>query len=388
MGGPGMSTDSADRAGVRDSVEPSIASAVGPGDGSGDGLADGATPGADRPDLLMSTGTSGLAGAPVGTRAASGRSADRLEREAERAKPDQLSLFVPGPRGSFSPALHGLAPLTATSRLPIGRAWFRIELEQAGRPRNTIESYCYDLVELEKTIGPIPVGRITRAHVATFLAGARTQSTRKRRLTSLRQFFRFLIAGARVIDADPCEGFFPHRIELKGVVPLFPPEQDAMLAAAAGDTPWALPAVWLMLRLGLSRSELLALRHDHIDLTDPARPVVHIFYPDRSRQGKERRIAADDDFAAMLDRYPAPGSPGDAVVPHGPPAINLMVERVRRAAGIAKAVTPATLRHTFAVERAKAGATGDDLLTLLGLHDDLRNRASVERYVRLASPPL
>ena len=319
---------------------------------------------------------------------ASVRAAGRLERDAARAKPDQLSLFVPGPRGSFGPVLNGLAPLAPSSRLPIGRAWFRIELEQAHRPRNTIESYCYDLVELEKTIGPIPVGRITRAHVAAFLADARTQSTRKRRLTSLRRFFRFLVADARVIDADPCEGFFPHRIELKGIVPLFPPEQDAMLAAAAEDTPWALPAVWLMLRLGLTRAEVLALRHDHIERTDPARPIVHIFYPERTRQGKERKIAADAEFADVLDRMPTPDDPGDPVIPHGPPAINLMVERVRRAAGIAKTVTPATLRHTFAVERAKAGATGDDLLTLLGLHDDPRNRASVERYVRLASPPL
>ncbi len=316
------------------------------------------------------------------------RAAARLEADAAHERPNQLSLFVPGPRGAFAPALNGLAPLAATSRLPIGRAWFRIELEQARRPRNTIESYCYDLIELEKTIGPIPVGRITRAHIATFLAGARTQSTRKRRLTSLRRFFQFLITGARVIDADPCEGFYPHRIELKGIVPLFPPEQEAMLAAAAEDTAWALPAVWLMLRLGLSRAELLALRHDHIDVTDPGRPVVHVFYPDRAKQGKERRIAAGAAFGTMLRDVPGQVEPGDLVIPHGPPAINLMVARVRRAAGIAKDVTPATLRHTFAVERAKAGATGDDLLALLGLHDDPRNRASVERYVRLAGPPL
>ncbi|HEU5431466.1 MAG TPA: tyrosine-type recombinase/integrase, partial [Thermomicrobiales bacterium] len=80
--------------------------------------------------------------------------------------------------------------------------------------------------------------------------------------------------------------------------------------------------------------------------------------------------------------------PIDVLFPYGQPAVNGMVERVRRAAGIAKEVTPQTLRHTFAVERARAGADETDLLALLGLADDPRNRASVGRYLKLAAEPL
>jgi integrase/recombinase XerD len=65
-----------------------------------------------------------------------------------------------------------------------------------------------------------------------------------------------------------------------------------------------------------------------------------------------------------------------------------MVDRVRREAGIQKDVTPQTLRHTFAVDRASAGATEEDLLALLGLANDARNRDSVQRYLKLAAPPL
>jgi integrase/recombinase XerD len=61
-----------------------------------------------------------------------------------------------------------------------------------------------------------------------------------------------------------------------------------------------------------------------------------------------------------------------------------MVDRVRKAADISKAVTPQTLRHTFAVERARDGADQEQLLALLGLSDDPRNRASVDRYIKLA----
>jgi len=51
-------------------------------------------------------------------------------------------------------------------------------------------------------------------------------------------------------------------------------------------------------------------------------------------------------------------------------------------------VSPQTLRTTFAVEQARAGADQQQLLSLLGLVNDPRNRASVDRYLTLASAPL
>jgi integrase/recombinase XerD len=40
------------------------------------------------------------------------------------------------------------------------------------------------------------------------------------------------------------------------------------------------------------------------------------------------------------------------------------------------------------VEKARQGADETQLLTLLGLADDPRNRLSVARYVKLAADPL
>ena len=111
-----------------------------------------------------------------------------LEREAASRAADQLSLFAPGPAGSFTPLLGGLAPLTAQSSLDLARAWYRRELEQAKRPVNTIESYCYDLVVLEKLIGLKPIETIDQTDIARLLGDANGRSTRKRRLTSVRGF--------------------------------------------------------------------------------------------------------------------------------------------------------------------------------------------------------
>jgi integrase/recombinase XerD len=312
----------------------------------------------------------------------------RLERDAARTAPDQLELFAPGAAGTFTPLLGGLAPLTPESSLELARAWYRRELEQARRPRNTIESYCYDLTVLQELIGAKPISEIDRRDIAHYLGRANGRATRKRRLTSARRFFRFLIDDARVLGHDPTTGYYPHTILLRSPIPLFAEEQQALLLAASADEPWSLPAIWLMLRLGLSRGELLVLRRDHIDLADADRPVVYVFYDEATKRGKERKLAADAEFAALYHHYLEQKEPVDTLFPFGPQAVNGMVDRVRRAAGLHKEVTPLTLRHSFAVDKAKAGADEDQLLALLGLAPDPRNRGSVRRYLKLADPPL
>ena len=312
----------------------------------------------------------------------------REEQKAADAAPDQLPLFLPGPPGSLTPALGGLPPLTSSSSLELARSWYRRELEQAKRPENTIESYCYDLVVLEKLIGPKSINRVSQRDIARLLGEANGRSTRKRRLTSVRRFFRYLIDDARVLKSDPTEGHYPHAIALRSPVPLFAAEQEEFLEAADSDEPWSLPAIWLMMRLGLTRAELLALRREHVDLDDPAGPVVYVFYEDASKRGKERKLAAGEDFRTIYLTYLEDRSPVDLLFPVGPQAVNGMVDRVREAAGVQKDVTPQTLRHTFAVDRAAAGATEKDLLAVLGLANDARNRSSVQRYLKLAEPPL
>ena len=309
--------------------------------------------------------------------------------QARTHRPDQLALdLLTDTRGSFAPEVGGLVPLDAGSSLELARTWFRRDLELARRPANTILSYSYDLQKLEDMIGPKPINTIDRTDIARFLGDANSRTTRKRRLTSLRQFFAYLITTEKVLKLDPTEGYFPHQIALRSPQPLFADEQQAMLEAAAHDEPWSVIAIWLMMRVGLTRSELLALERDHIDRVSEQTPVVNVFYATPGKQVKERRLATSKEFARLYEAYLATIGPEGRLVPVGPPAVNGMVERVRRAAGIGKEVTPQTLRHTFAVEQARNGADADTLLALLGLADDSRNRASVERYIRLAAPAL
>lgn len=312
-----------------------------------------------------------------------------VEKRVHLARPDQLPLFEYLPESPHEATIPtNLSELTAGSSLPLARSWYRHTLERSKRPWNTIESYSYDLTVLENLIGPKPLNRITNGDIAKYLGEASSKTTRKRRLTSARRFFRYLIEDAKVLKFDPTEGYYPHAIQLRLPVPLFASEQKALMEAARVDEPWSAAAIWLMMRLGLTRSELLALKRDHIDRTDPHEPVVYIFYDDVTKQSKERKLAANSEFSELYNAFLEERNPADALFPVGRQAVNGMVDRVRRAAGITKDVTPNTLRHTYAVEAARGGADVQQLLTLLGLADDPRNRGSVARYIRLAEPAL
>jgi integrase/recombinase XerD len=312
----------------------------------------------------------------------------RLEEAAPRQRPDQLDLFNVADDGRFVSTVGGMPPVTASSSLELARTAWRKHLVAQKHPSNTIESYCYDLHVFENLIGPRPLNRIERTDVALYLGDATSKSTRKRRLTSLRRFFSFLIEDARILKFDPTEGYYPHAINLRVPVPLFANEQAALLAAAEADEAWSAPAIWLMMRLGLTRSELLALRRDHIDRTNPDAPVVYVVYEALARQSKDRKLAANSEFSRLYDRYLDVRNPADILFPVGPQAVNGMVERIRKATRITKSVTPQTLRTTFAIEMARSGADQQDLLALLGLVNDPRNRASVDRYILLAAEPL
>ncbi len=300
----------------------------------------------------------------------------------------QPSLFDLGPDGRLRGHVAVMPDLTPQSGLDVARYWYRRYLEQSGHPQNTVNSYSYDLSVFELLIGPKPVGEIKRRDVALFLDDTNTKSTRKRRLTSVSGMFKYLVEKVHVLETDPSADFYPEHIPLKTPRPLFAGEQEQLLAAAERDGARAHAAVWLMLRLGLSRAEVLQLRHEHLDFSDPERPIVYIYYENPRHRGRERRLAASSEFAliykTLLEEHDAHGP----VIGILPQSMNKLVERVARDAGFDRRVSPQTLRDTFAVDQARDGASEEELLALLGLADDARNRMSVRRYLKLAQPPL
>lgn len=275
-------------------------------------------------------------------------------------------------------------PVDAHSLLSTARVWFRQHLLDADRPQNTVESYVYDLVVLENRISNKPVHRITETDIAMYLADAHSKVTRKRRLTSVKAFFRYLTTDLKVLKADPAESFSPHPLEHHRPNILTEVEQKALMLAAQGDEPWSAPAVWLMMHLGLGRTELLGLKRDHIDRTGVPGPDILIAYDSPGKHSKQRTLKASGEFAGIYTSFLEQKQPEDVLFPYGPQAVNGMVDRVTASAGITRRVTPQLLRQTAAVALAQRGHSINELLTMLGLANDARNRETVRMYMDMA----
>lgn len=294
----------------------------------------------------------------------------------------QLSFLDDAPEARIVHAEE--TPVTPFTPLSVARMWFRQFLEDADRPANTVESYTYDLVVLEHRLTDKPIHRITETDIALYLADSASKVTRKRRLTSAKAFFRYLTEDLKVLKADPTDTFAPHPLELHPPRILIHDEAQALMEAALADEPWSAPAIWLMLHLGVGRTELLALRRDHVDRTAIPGPEVLIAYDTPGKRAKQRTLVANEDFAAIIATYLDEKQPRDILFPFGPQAVNGMVERVAAAARIERKITPQLLRQTAAVAYARQDTSVNGMLTFLGLANDARNRETVRMYLDMA----
>ncbi len=316
------------------------------------------------------------------------KQADEDDDKPQPGKPVQAELFTLNARGELGRPVADIPALTASSSLDVARWWFKRHLEQLKRPINTIDSYMYDLALFQQAIGNRSLDKLNTTDVANFLGQANNKSTRKRRLTSLQGLFRFLVDKEKVLTKNPADSFFPDYIPLKTPQTLFSQEQEAILDAAHEENSRTYIITYLLLKLGLTRTELLALKVDHVDMSNPEQPIVYIYYEEARTRPKERKLAAGGEFADAFRAYVAEYKPLARMFNLLPQSVNKMVDRIAEEAGISKRVTPQSLRDTFAVDQAKAGADEKKLLEILGLAPDSRNRKSVQRYIKLAAPPV
>lgn len=337
-----------------------------------------------------------------------GNASEQTAPNSEPANPNQPTLFETAPAGTTAPrqsAVRAIQPqlfninskgeiiqqqitevpaLNSRSNLDVARWWFRSFLEQLNRPKNTIASYMYDLAGFEEFIGSKTLDKVSSSDVANYLAQSQKKSTRKRRLTSMGAFFKYLIQTEKVLDKDPTDNFYADFIPLKTPIVLDPQEQEEMLEASGRENSRTFLMIFFMLRMGFTRTELLAIQPEHIDTSDAEHPQVYVSYDDKRWAKKERKVSTIAEFSPAFKSYIEEFQPGRKLFEMLPQSVNKLVERVAREAEINKKVTPQSLRDTFAVECARNGSNSSELLKILGLAPDPRNRMSVDRYTKLA----
>lgn len=266
--------------------------------------------------------------------------------------------------------------------------WLEAFLEmlaaERGSAQNTLDSYRRDLVHFAEFLN-CPLSRATTEDVRQYLAEldaiGLSRATAARRLSALRQFFRFLCAeGAR--EDDPTSKVDSPRRSRPLPKILSEEEVDQLLAAARGvGGPEGVRLIALMEMLyatGLRVSELLTLPH-------PVLQSQSDYIVVKGKGGRERMVplsppalAALRAYETVRPRFMRRASDGKWLFPSRSRGGHLtrqrfsqLVKELADAAQIdAAKVSPHTLRHAFASHLLANGADLRSVQQMLG-HADI-----------------
>jgi integrase/recombinase XerC len=255
-----------------------------------------------------------------------------------------------------------------------GLATFLNALSGKNRSRATIRAYQTDIAQFISFLHAHNVSiqkpaEVKRLDVMEYLSSlAKKELTgiaRARKLSALREYFRFL-EGVGVIIKSPTTGIETPKREKNGRQVLRPDEYTKMLSLA-GANPRDYAVLQVFLQTGIRVSELANLRIADIDFLKPAITV-------RGKGSVEREIALEKKGIHALKSYLGvrPDSDSDRVFlnyqgePISERGIRKLVVKYRKEAGITKKASCHTLRHTFATYKAEKGVSAYQLQQWLG----------------------
>lgn len=207
----------------------------------------------------------------------------------------------------------------------------------------------------------------------------RAPSSIRRKVSSLRSYFGFLLAEA-LISRDPSELLEAPKLGRALPTVLSRSEVEALLDAPNGDEPLAArdrAMLELMYATGLRVSELISLRTRDLDLNER---LIRV----RGKGSKERIVPFGEKASKSLGQYMERIRPDLAskrehqgalfLGRRGHPLSRMAAWKIVRRhvdrAGIRKRVTPHTLRHTFATHLLEGGADIAAVQEMLG-HADI-----------------
>lgn len=250
---------------------------------------------------------------------------------------------------------------------------------------NTEMAYRRDLTKmriyLEITAASPAVQEVTEENLKKYLAYMERKkfkaSTISRSVASIKAFYHYLLK-AGLVQKDVSECLKAPKVERKEPDILTVEEMENLLAQAAGDSDKALrdsAMLQLLYATGIRVSELISLKLSDVNM--------HLGYLICREDDKERMIPFDNQVREALQRYLSRAR--DSMVTNeardvlfvncsGTPMSRQgfwkLVKSYAKKAGITKAITPHTLRHTFAAHKLENGTDLKSVQEMLG-HSDI-----------------
>lgn len=266
---------------------------------------------------------------------------------------------------------------------------------ERGLSENTIAAYRADLVGLAKWLARQQVHHLDRAereHLLGYLAdrargGARPRST-ARLLSSIRRFYQYLVREGRIQD-DPSQRIEAPKLGRSLPKALTESEVEALLDSPDTEDVLGLrdrTMLELLYASGLRVSELVSLRMSQVNLQQG---VVRLI----GKGGKERLVPLNEESIRWMRRYIDESRTqltrrrsteslfatrrGQSMTRQ---AFWYLIKRYAAHAQIKKALSPHTLRHSFATHLLNNGADLRVVQMLLG-HSDL---STTQIYTHIA----
>jgi len=207
-------------------------------------------------------------------------------------------------------------PLTDQSSVAACASPYQQELMLRGKSEYTITCFLSDLRMFSAFVGrDTPVGRVTREQVTDWLMKLKfgvpghtpAPKTMARRVTFLKNFFSWLTSEG-VLREDPSANLILERPLPPLPELLFEDEIKRLLEASASE-PRSHCLVYLVLQSGLKKEEVMGLKLEHVDLSNPHEPRITVhFAASTGKQHRERTLALPAEFASILERYRASSS--------------------------------------------------------------------------------
>ena len=251
----------------------------------------------------------------------------------------------------------------------------------------TLTAYRSDVLQfltwlIDNTIATTPA-EVSRADITDYLADRHQAGvsglSRARNLATIREYFRHLVDDGQ-LSTSPAEGIITPKREKRGRNYLSE-EAYTKLLNLAGGTPRDYAILQLFLQTGVRVSELAALSLDDADLDQGVLRVTGKGMADREIPLNRKAAWA---LRTWQTARPTTGHRTLFTNRYGAPlgvrGIQKLVTRYRRASGIEKRITPHSLRHTFATEKARRGIGAFQLRDFMG-HASV---ATTQIYVHLS----
>ncbi len=314
---------------------------------------------------------------------------------------EQLPLFPQrGAKGEYSPPLATTEALTAQSSLSAAIGGFYEHMVRRGFTENTIKAFLGDLRILSKYMGSgRAIGQIATKDLNDFLTYLLhyrgkpcNPKSYSRRVTTLKVFFGWL-AEEEITPKDPAAPVVHRRVTTPLPQILYDEQVDKLLEATQslrrGQKPDARPhlLVSLLLQTGVKKGECMAIQLNHIDLSDPAAPVLYVRYENPKMRHKERKLRLQAELVPVLNEYLEQYQPQERLFECTARNLEYVLRHAGELAGLPEIVSFEMLRMTCAVRDYKAGMVLERLRKKLGL-SPISWRDTAEKIQKLASPAL